>query len=160
MPSLSKEASNALKKVYRLANDADMVQHSKNLDLEGSARTYCLECAVKLRLEMNLASVACLFDRSKLIFYYTADGRVDFRELVKMLIKAYKVRIEMRQIGVRNRAKMCGGFGRCGQSLCCRCTSGSTGGRRRRPRGARTETTTGIETTPFNFRSRVPSWHQ
>jgi len=116
-----KEASNALRKVYRLANDGDIVQHSKNLDLEKSARTYCLECVVKLRLEMNLASVACLFDKSKLIFYYTADGRVDFRELVKMLIKEYKVRIEMRQIGVRNRAKMCGGYGRCGQSLCC-CT--------------------------------------
>jgi cell fate regulator YaaT (PSP1 superfamily) len=113
------EAKAPLKKVYRLANDGDVEQHGKNLELEKTAYGYCLECIRKLGLEMNLISVEALFDRTKLTFYYTANGRVDFRELVKMLVKAYKVRIEMRQIGVRNRAKMCGAIGRCGRELCC-----------------------------------------
>jgi cell fate regulator YaaT (PSP1 superfamily) len=113
------EARAPSKKVYRLANDGDVKQHMKNLELEKRAHAYCLECIDKLTLEMNLISVEALFDRTKLTFYYTANGRVDFRELVKMLVKAYKVRIEMRQIGVRNRAKMCGAIGRCGRELCC-----------------------------------------
>ncbi|NVM21067.1 MAG: stage 0 sporulation family protein [Desulfobacterales bacterium] len=108
-----------LKKVYRLANDKDLEQHRKSLDREKSSHSYCLECIKKLGLEMNLVSVEGLFDGTKLTFYYTADGRVDFRELVKMLVKAYRARIEMRQIGVRNRAKMCGGLGKCGNELCC-----------------------------------------
>ncbi len=108
-----------LKKVYRLANDEDMSQHGKNLELADTAQTYCLECIKKLGLGMNLVSVESLLDGTKLVFYYTANGRVDFRELVKMLVKQYRVRIEMRQIGVRNRAKMCGGIGRCGHELCC-----------------------------------------
>jgi len=110
-----------LKKVYRLANDGDLEQHRRNLEREKAGHAYCLECIKKLGLQMNLVSVESLFDGTKLTFFYTADGRVDFRELVKMLVKAYRVRIEMRQIGVRNRAKMCGGIGRCGQELCC-CT--------------------------------------
>lgn len=110
-----------LKKVYRLANDGDLAQHQRNMDREQVAHEYCLGCIKKLGLVMNLVSVESLFDGSKLTFYYTADGRVDFRELVKMLVKRFRVRIEMRQIGVRNRAKMCGGIGRCGNELCC-CT--------------------------------------
>lgn len=110
-----------LKKVYRLANEEDLEQHKRNLDREKAAHAYCLECIGKLDLVMNLVSVESLFDGTKLTFYYTADGRVDFRELVKMLVKKYRVRIEMRHIGVRNRAKMCGGLGRCGHELCC-CT--------------------------------------
>jgi cell fate regulator YaaT (PSP1 superfamily) len=110
-----------LKKVYRLANEEDLEQHNKNADRERAAYVYCLECIAKLDLVMNLVSVESLFDGTKLTFYYTADGRVDFRELVKMLVKKYRVRIEMRHIGVRNRAKMCGGLGRCGLELCC-CT--------------------------------------
>jgi len=113
------EARAPSKKVYRLANDGDVKQHRKNLDLEKASQAHCLKCIEKLGLEMNLICVESLFDRTKLTFYYTANGRVDFRELVKMLVKAYKVRIEMRQIGVRNRAKMCGGIGRCGRELCC-----------------------------------------
>ncbi|MBW1740329.1 MAG: stage 0 sporulation family protein [Deltaproteobacteria bacterium] len=109
----------SLKMVYRLANDEDLAQHRKNVELEKSAHTYCLKCIDELGLEMNLVSVQSLFDGTKLTFYYTADSRVDFRELVKMLVKAYRVRIEMRQIGVRNRAKMCDGVGRCGHELCC-----------------------------------------
>ncbi|MDY6952660.1 MAG: stage 0 sporulation family protein [Thermodesulfobacteriota bacterium] len=113
------EAKAPSKKVYRLANEGDVKQHQKNLELEKTSQAYCLKCIDKLGLEMNLISVEALFDRTKLTFYYTANGRVDFRELVKMLVKAYKVRIEMRQIGVRNRAKMCGAIGRCGRELCC-----------------------------------------
>jgi cell fate regulator YaaT (PSP1 superfamily) len=120
-PAAEREAKFALKKVYRLANDEDLDQHRKNLEREEAAYAYCLECTKKLGLLMNLVSVESLFDGTKLTFFYTADGRVDFRELVKMLVKAYRVRIEMRQIGVRNRAKMSGGIGRCGQELCC-CT--------------------------------------
>jgi len=108
-----------LKKVYRLANDEDMAQHGRNLEYEQAAYAYCMECIGKLGLAMNLVSVETLFDGSKLTFFYTADGRIDFRELVKMLVKKYRKRIEMRQIGVRNRAKMCGGVGRCGHELCC-----------------------------------------
>ena len=108
-----------LRKVYRLANDEDLAQHSKNVETENSAHAYCLKCINDLGLEMNLVSVRSLFDGTKLTFYFTADGRVDFRELVKMLVKAYRLRIELRQIGVRNRAKMSGGVGRCGHVLCC-----------------------------------------
>lgn len=108
-----------LKKVYRLANREDFEQHRKNLEREQAAHDYCLECIAQLNLVMNLVSVESRFDGTKLTFYYTADGRVDFRELVKMLVKKYRVRIEMRHIGVRNRAKMCGGIGRCGHELCC-----------------------------------------
>lgn len=118
-PAGEREPKAALKKVYRLVNDKDFDQHRKNLEQEKAAHAYCLECIEKLRLKMNLVSVESLFEGTKLTFYYTAHERVDFRELVKMLVKAYKVRIEMRQIGVRNRAKMAGGLGKCGQELCC-----------------------------------------
>ena len=120
-PESDRKGKPPLKKVYRLANEGDLRQHDRNLDREKVASKYCLECIKKLDLVMNLVSVESLFDGSKLTFYYTADGRVDFRELVKMLVKRFRVRIEMRQIGVRNRAKMCGGIGRCGNELCC-CT--------------------------------------
>jgi cell fate regulator YaaT (PSP1 superfamily) len=118
-PAGDRQPKFPLKKVYRLANDEDVSQHGKNLELAEAAEAYCLECIKKLGLGMNLVSVESLLDGTKLVFYYTADGRVDFRELVKMLVKQYRVRIEMRQIGVRNRAKMCGGIGRCGHELCC-----------------------------------------
>lgn len=118
-PAGEQESKIRLKKVYRLANDENLAQHRKNVEIEKSAHAYCLKCIDELGLEMNLVSVRSLFDGTKLTFYFTADGRVDFRELVKMLVKAYRVRIELRQIGVRNRAKMRGGIGRCGQVLCC-----------------------------------------
>jgi cell fate regulator YaaT (PSP1 superfamily) len=118
-PAGEEESKIPLRKVYRLANDEDLAQHRKNVEIEKSARAYCLKCINELGLEMNLVSVRSLFDGTKLTFYFTADGRVDFRELVKMLVKAYRVRIELRQIGVRNRAKMRGGIGRCGHALCC-----------------------------------------
>lgn len=118
-PATEEESKISLPKVYRLANDENLAQHRKNLETEKSAHSYCLKCIDELGLEMNLVSVRSLFDGSKLTFYFTAEGRVDFRELVKMLVKAYRARIELRQIGVRNRAKMCGGIGRCGHALCC-----------------------------------------
>ncbi|UCD88411.1 MAG: stage 0 sporulation family protein [Desulfobacterales bacterium] len=118
-PASEEESNIRLKKVYRLANDADLAQNRKNVELQTQAHAYCLRCIDELGLEMNLVSVRSQFDGSKLTFYFTADGRVDFRELVKMLTKAYRMRIELRQIGVRNRAKICGGIGRCGHSHCC-----------------------------------------
>ena len=109
----------SLKKVFRLASEDDFIRREKNKEFEKRAFFYCQECIKKLNLEMNLFSVEGTFDTSKLIFFFTADGRVDFRELVKMLVKEFRTRIEMRQVGIRNQAKMCGGIGRCGRPLCC-----------------------------------------
>lgn len=109
----------ALKKVYRLAGEADFHQREKNRELEKKAHAFCMACVKKLRLQMNLFSVEGTFDAGKLTFFFTADGRVDFRELVKMLVREFRIRIEMRQVGIRNQAKMCGGIGRCGRALCC-----------------------------------------
>lgn len=108
-----------LKKVFRLATEKDYNQRQQNLVDEKSAHAFCLECIRKLGLKMNLFSVEKSFDGNKYIFFFTAEGRVDFRQLVKMLVKALGVRIEMRQVGIRNQAKMCGGIGRCGRQLCC-----------------------------------------
>jgi len=108
-----------LKKVYRVANENDFRQREKNLADEKSAHEYCLNCIQELSLKMNLFSVEKSFDGSKYTFFFTAEGRVDFRQLVKMLVKKLGSRIEMRQVGIRNQAKMCGGIGRCGRELCC-----------------------------------------
>jgi cell fate regulator YaaT (PSP1 superfamily) len=108
-----------LKKVYRPATDADLAQVIKNRELETRAFTFCKGCIAELGLEMNLFSIESNFDTSKLTFYFTADGRVDFRKLVKMLVREFRTKIEMRQVGIRNQAKMCGGIGRCGRELCC-----------------------------------------
>jgi cell fate regulator YaaT (PSP1 superfamily) len=120
-PSPYKESSGDKphKKVFRLATEKDFKQRQQNLADENSAHTYCLECIRKLGLKMNLFSVEKSFDGNKYIFFFTAEGRVDFRQLVKMLVKKLGVRIEMRQVGIRNQAKMCGGIGRCGRELCC-----------------------------------------
>lgn len=108
-----------LKKVYRLASTKDYLQREKNADLEKQAYEYCKSQVEELGLKMNLFSVEATFDASKLTFFFTADGRVDFRQLVKILVKKFRTRIEMRQVGIRNQAKMCGGIGRCGRQLCC-----------------------------------------
>ncbi len=107
------------KKVFRKAAAKDFSRRKKNKDLEKNAHTYCLQCIKELKLDMNLFSVEATFDASRLTFFFTADGRVDFRQLVKMLVKQFRVRIEMRQVGIRNQAKMCGGMGRCGREFCC-----------------------------------------
>jgi cell fate regulator YaaT (PSP1 superfamily) len=108
-----------LKKVYRLATARDLEQLQKKWSDEKTAQSFCRKCIRELGLQMNLFAVEKSFDGSKAIFYFTADGRVDFRQLLKMLVKELGVRIEMRQVGIRNQAKMCGGLGRCGRELCC-----------------------------------------
>jgi cell fate regulator YaaT (PSP1 superfamily) len=108
-----------LKKVFRIASEKDFAQREKNRKTEELAHNYCLKCIARLKLKMNLFSVESTFDASKLTFFFTADGRVDFRQLVKMLVKKLGVKIEMRQVGIRNQAKMCGGIGRCGREICC-----------------------------------------
>ncbi|MCF8110149.1 MAG: stage 0 sporulation family protein [Desulfobacteraceae bacterium] len=108
-----------LKKIYRPATDEDRDKQEKNSEVEEEAYEYCRECIDSLGLEMHLFSVESNFDGSKLTFFFTADGRVDFRKLVKMLVKQFRTKIEMRQVGIRNQAKICGGVGRCGRILCC-----------------------------------------
>ena len=108
-----------LKKVFRKANEKDLNQVVQNKILEREAHAFCLESLKRLGLKMNLFSVESTFDASRLTFFFTADGRVDFRQLVKILVKQFRVRIEMRQVGIRNQAKMCGGIGRCGRVFCC-----------------------------------------
>lgn len=108
-----------LKKVFRKAGEADFAQLEKNKALEKRAHAFCLKCIDKLNLKMNLFTVESTFDAGRLTFFFTADGRVDFRQLVKNLVSEFRVRIEMRQVGIRNQAKMCGGLGRCGREFCC-----------------------------------------
>lgn len=113
------DSKNPLKKVFRVANDEDFAQIEKNSVLEQKAFDFCKDCISTLGLVMNLFTVESTFDANKLTFFFTAEGRVDFRELVKMLVKEFRIRIEMRQVGIRNQAKMCGGLGRCGRKICC-----------------------------------------
>jgi cell fate regulator YaaT (PSP1 superfamily) len=108
-----------LKKIFRKATGNDFAQLQKNEEIEKQAHAYCLKCIKDLGLQMRLFSVEATFDAGRLTFFFTADGRVDFRQLVKMLVKELKARIEMRQVGIRNQAKMCGGLGRCGREFCC-----------------------------------------
>ncbi|MGD8833998.1 MAG: regulatory iron-sulfur-containing complex subunit RicT [Desulfobacteraceae bacterium] len=112
-------AKKTLKKVFRKATDQDFTRRRKNKKLEKEAHEQCLKFIAELKLKMNLFSVESTFDASRLTFFFTADGRVDFRQLVKKLVHRFRVRIEMRQVGIRNQAKMCGGIGRCGREFCC-----------------------------------------
>ena len=105
--------------MHRLANEKDFRKRSKNLLTEKRAHAYCLQSIRDLKLKMNLFSVESAFDANKLTFFFTSEGRIDFRELVKRLVKKLGVRIEMRQVGIRSQAKMCGGIGRCGREICC-----------------------------------------
>jgi len=113
------EGGRELKKIFRLAHAEDLAQDEKIQEREKEAFSFCLEHIRERNLQMKLVRVECFFDGSKIIFYFTADGRVDFRELVKDLVHRFHTRIEMRQIGVRNEAKMIGGLGPCGRELCC-----------------------------------------
>jgi cell fate regulator YaaT (PSP1 superfamily) len=108
-----------LKEVFRLANDTDRHQYQENLAREKETYSFCQERIEERGLPMTLVDVESFFDGSKIIFYFYADGRVDFRELVKDLVKKLHTRVELRQIGVRNKAKMIGGVGPCGRELCC-----------------------------------------
>lgn len=113
------EIVSPLKKVIRIADERDHKRHADNMRKKERALQLCQEKINKHKLEMKLIDVEYTFDNSKIIFYFTADGRVDFRELVKDLAGVFKMRIELRQIGVRDEAKMMGGIGTCGRSLCC-----------------------------------------
>lgn len=108
-----------LKKVIRKATKEDEKTNKENKELEEKAFQICLEKIDKHGLPMKLIGVEYTFDHNKIIFYFTAEGRVDFRELVKDLARVFKTRIELRQIGVRDEAKMIGGLGVCGRPLCC-----------------------------------------
>ncbi len=108
-----------LKQVIRLATPEDIEQMEKNRSKENEAKEICLQKIATHELPMKLVDVEYTFDGSKVIFYFTAEGRVDFRELVKDLASVFRTRIELRQIGVRDEAKMVGGVGSCGRVLCC-----------------------------------------
>ena len=108
-----------LKKIIRIADEDDKKQHIENVKKKERAMKLCQEKVDKHGLVMKLIDVEYTFDNSKIVFYFTADGRVDFRELVKDLAGVFKMRIELRQIGVRDEAKMLGGIGSCGRALCC-----------------------------------------
>lgn len=108
-----------LKKVIRVADDKDKLTVVENQEQATKAFHICSDKIKQHKLDMNLVEVEYTFDRNKIIFYFTADGRVDFRNLVKDLASMFKTRIELRQIGVRDEAKMLGGIGPCGRMLCC-----------------------------------------
>ncbi|MBQ8004413.1 MAG: stage 0 sporulation family protein [Oscillospiraceae bacterium] len=108
-----------LRKTVRMANPVDIKTASELRDREKKAITTCQEKADAHNLEMKIINAECSFDGSKIIFYFTADGRIDFRALVKDLASVFRTRIELRQIGVRDEAKMLGGLGICGRPFCC-----------------------------------------
>ena len=108
-----------LKPVLRAATEKDFKQAEENVQKEKDAFKICNEKIEKHKLDMKLVDVEYTFDQNKILFYFTSDGRVDFRELVKDLASVFKTRIELRQIGVRDEAKIVGGLGVCGRKLCC-----------------------------------------
>ena len=108
-----------LRIVHRIADASDLTRIEENRAREREARTVCEEKIRELGLKMKLVDVELTFDLSKMLFYFTADGRVDFRQLVRELAGVFRTRIELRQIGVRDEAKMMGGMGCCGRPLCC-----------------------------------------
>ncbi len=108
-----------LKPIQRIATDADFQQVEENKEKEKEAFTLAVEKIAEHKLDMKLVDAEYTFDRSKILFYFTADGRVDFRELVKSLASIFRIRIELRQIGVRDEARQLGSYGICGRYLCC-----------------------------------------
>ena len=114
------QIASPLKPIIRLATPADMKVVEKNKVREKEAFRICDEKIAARGLKMNLVEVECTFDNNKLLFYFTAENRVDFRELVKDLAAVFRTRIELRQIGVRDEAKILGGLGICGREFCCK----------------------------------------
>lgn len=108
-----------LQRIYRKATPEDLIQHEENLDGEKLAFEICLQKIAEHELPMKLINVEYTFDVNKIIFSFTADGRVDFRNLVRDLAAIFRTRIELRQVGVRDEAKLLGGMGGCGRPLCC-----------------------------------------
>lgn len=113
------EAPDGLKSILRIATEEDLALAETNAAREKTAHRFCKERIQERKLEMKLVRAEYAFDGSKIIFFFTADGRIDFRELVKDLAHHFHTRIEMRQIGVRDEAKLVGGLGICGRELCC-----------------------------------------
>lgn len=116
---LSDNIVQPLRPIIRLATDADKKHYEENTAKEKEAFHVCLEKIAAHELDMKLVDAQYTFDNSKLVFYFTSSGRVDFRELVKDLASYFHVRIELRQIGIRDEAKLMGGLGSCGRPLCC-----------------------------------------
>ncbi len=116
---LQKDVVSPLRKVLRKANEQDEKIITENREKEKKAYQLCSEKILEMKLDMQLVSAECSFDGSKILFFFTADERVDFRELVKNLASCFHTRIELRQIGVRDKAKMVGGLGICGRPFCC-----------------------------------------
>lgn len=114
------ELSSPLKSIIRIADENDIKTVEKNKVHEAEAFRICEEKIKARKLKMNLVDVECTFDNNKLLFYFTAENRVDFRELVKDLAAVFRTRIELRQIGVRDEAKILGGLGICGREFCCK----------------------------------------
>lgn len=114
-----KKMNSAIKPIMRIAEDRDHRKFEENKEKNKKAYNICLEKIQKHGLEMKLIDAEYTFDNSKVLFYFTADGRIDFRELVKDLAAVFKTRIELRQIGVRDETKIVGGIGICGRELCC-----------------------------------------
>jgi len=118
-PKETLESGKNLRQIVRIATPEDFVKRQELMALEQEAHAFCDKCIRDLGLLMNLFCVESTFDRNKLTFFYTADGRIDFRQLIKLLVKEYNIRIEMRQVGIRNLSKHCGGIGKCGREFCC-----------------------------------------
>ncbi len=114
-----KKMSSPIKPIIRIAEDRDHKKFEDNKEKNKKAYNICLEKIAKHGLDMKLIDAEYTFDNSKVLFYFTADGRIDFRELVKDLAAVFKTRIELRQIGVRDETKIVGGIGMCGRELCC-----------------------------------------
>jgi cell fate regulator YaaT (PSP1 superfamily) len=110
----------SLPRILRAASQQDWDKERQNRELAREAVAFCRRCIAERGLDMKLVDVEVFFDRSKLIFYFTAPSRIDFRELVKDLVQEYRTRIELRQIGVRHETQMVGALGNCGMTCCCR----------------------------------------
>jgi len=119
IPVKIENSKKKLKHIVRVATKEDFSKREEIKILEKKAHDFCIKSINNLGLLMNLFNVECTFDQNKLTFFYTADGRIDFRELIKLLVKEFNIRIEMRQVGIRNLSKHCGGVGKCGRELCC-----------------------------------------
>ncbi len=117
--NFSKDPKCKYGRVIRLANDADIQAYERKVAQEQKAKTFCLEKVDELKLPMNLSRVVHSLESRKTIFYFTAEGRVDFRQLIKELAGFLRIRIEMRQVGVRDEARAITGVGVCGEELCC-----------------------------------------
>lgn len=121
------EFAQQIKPIIRKATDEDLAKVAANIEKEKEALKICEEKVVKHSLDMKIKGAEYTFDNSKLVFYFTADGRIDFRELVKDLAGVFHTRIELRQIGVRDETKLMGGLGICGRELCCKSFLGDFG---------------------------------